>query len=46
MPGGTDFFEVLQMLVRIFIKTSSKIELPDQGYEIQANLVPLNFDGM
>jgi hypothetical protein len=41
LEGVTDFFKVLQMLVCIFIKTSSKIQLPDQGYEIRADLIPL-----
>jgi hypothetical protein len=34
----------LQMLVRIFIQTYSKIQLSDQGYEIRVNLIPLSFD--
>jgi hypothetical protein len=32
------------MLVQIFIQTSSKIQLSNQGYEIQANLIPISFD--
>jgi hypothetical protein len=32
----------LQMLVWIFIQTYSKIQLSDQGYEIQANFIPLS----
>jgi hypothetical protein len=32
------------MLVRIFIYTSSKILLSDQGYGIRVNLIPLSLD--
>jgi hypothetical protein len=42
--GGTYLLNVLQMLVRIFIQTSSIIQLSDQGYEIRVNLIPLSFD--
>ncbi len=42
--GGTYLLKILQMLVRIFIQTSNKIQLSNQGYEIQVNLIPLSFD--
>jgi hypothetical protein len=44
LPSLVEGYEILQMLVRIFNQTSSKIQLSDQGYEIRADLKPLNID--